>query len=362
MNFNQILKEAVQQNASDLHALIGQPPAFRINGNIVRSGHPIVTSQDVREFLEKTLTSTQWESLQKKLALCFSHFVADVGRFRATVYYHRNKAELSFRMIWPKIPGRESLGLPLVVEDLARRHHGLVIVTGPTGVGKTTTLNYMIDLINRERSSKIVMIEDPIEYEHQSAKSLVVQQEIPSDAPSFHAALIHALRQDPDVICIGEMRDLETIATALTAAETGHLVLTTLHTPNALQTIDRIVGAFPGDQRTFISHQFAGALEGIVSQMLLPRANNQGRVVACEVILGNDAVKNLIRDGKTHQIPSIVQTGAKQGMQLMDQTLKELFNNGTISHETYARATRKQTDSAPVLTGASLGASRVETS
>lgn len=357
MIINQLLREAVQSKASDLHIMVGLPPAFRINGKIERSNHPVVTTPDIREVLEKTLTAIQWEHLQKTMALCFSYVVPDVSRFRVTVYYHRSQAELSYRAIWPKVPSREGLGLPQVVDDLARRHHGLVIVTGPTGVGKTTTLNYMIDLINRERSEKIVMIEDPIEFEHKSNKCLVVQQEIPSDAPTFNAALIHALRQDPDVICIGEMRDVETIATALTAAETGHLVLTTLHTPSAILTIDRIVGAFPGEQRNFIANQFSGALEGIVSQMLLPRADNGGRVVACEVILGNDAVRNLIREGKTHQIPSIIQTGSKQGMQLMEQTLKEMANQGVISAETYSRAARRQADSGPY----QIGASKVQT-
>ena len=252
---------------------------------------------------------------------------------RVTVYYHAGVPELAVRLCALEINDSDVLGLPPIVSELARRPNGLVLITGPTGMGKTTTLNYMVDLINRERRCKIIAIEDPVEYVHRPLRSLIVQQEVYTDVLSFSRALVHVLRQNPDVIVIGEMRELETISTALTAAETGHLVLATLHTPNVIQTMERIIGVFPADQQSQIILQLANSLQGVVAQELIPRADGTGRVLAYEVLLPTSAVRNHIRENAVHKIENALVTGRREGMISMDACLSDLYQKAIISYD-----------------------------
>ena len=271
---------------------------------------------------------------ETELELDLSLYIPNISRFRVNVHLQRGNVEAAFRVIPSKIKTVEELGLPDVVSDLARKPNGLVLATGPTGMGKSTTLSAMVDLINSERRALIISIEDPIEYVHANKKSIVKQREVGSDTKTFSNALKHALRQDPDVILVGEMRDLETISTAITAAETGHLVLSTLHTPDAPQTIDRLIDIFPPHQQKQIMVQLAGCLQGVICQQLLPKKDGKGRVVACEVMVGTPAVRSLIREQKTEQLATVIQTSAQHGMITFDKTMKKLFNDGLIDKET----------------------------
>ena len=256
------------------------------------------------------------------------------GRVRATFYRRNSKPEMSFRFCGDRIPSREELGLPPKIDELARRPNGIVLITGPTGAGKTTTLNYLVDLINSERRCKIVTIEDPIEFVHENKRAIVVQQEVLSDVRSFNRALVHVLRQDPDVIVVGEMRDHETISTALTAAETGHLVLATMHSPNVSHALERILGVFDGVAQRQIVLQLANAMQGIIAQDLLPAADRTRRVLAYELIVANGAVRNLIRENQVHQLENTIQTGRKDGMTLMDNCLYDLYCKCLITYDT----------------------------
>ncbi|MEN6625427.1 MAG: PilT/PilU family type 4a pilus ATPase [Candidatus Sumerlaeia bacterium] len=331
--FSAILGHAHKLHASDVHLVAGLSPAYRVHGEIVLADAPPIPAEQLREIIYSMLNDVQRATLEHDLELCFS--IADDlrNRFRVTIYYHASSPEMAIRRCSADIPTREQLGLPKIVEEFARRRSGLVLVTGPTGVGKTTTLSFMIDLVNSERRCKIVTIEDPIEYIHSHKRAIVIQQELRSDVRSFSAALRNVLRQDPDVIVVGEMRDLETIETALTAAETGHLVLATLHTPNAQQTIERIVSAFPGNQQNQIIAQLSNSLQGVVAQLLLPRADKKGRVLACEILIANSAVRTHIRDNSIHQISSVIQMSKRFGMQSMDMSLAELYERGDISYD-----------------------------
>ncbi len=296
-----LLKTARDQGASDIHIVAEIPPAFRIDGEIILADCAPLTQKDTRELTYEILSNAQKEELEKELELSFSIYESKYGRFRVTVYLHSGNPELAIRPCNEMVQTAEELGLPIVIEDLARKKNGLVIITGPTGTGKTTTMNYMIDLINRERRCKIVTIEDPIEFVHRRKKAIVVQQEVRTDVLSFSRALRHVLRQDPDVICVGEMRDLETIGTALTAAETGHLVIATLHTPNTIQTMERIVSVFPAEQQNMVVVQLANCLQGLLAQLLLPHPGKRGgRVLACEVLITTNAARSMIRDGQFH--------------------------------------------------------------
>ncbi|NIM52533.1 MAG: PilT/PilU family type 4a pilus ATPase, partial [Gemmatimonadales bacterium] len=257
----------------------------------------------------------------------------DIGHFRITLYYAGGCVECAIRVCPPVIRGISELGLPEVAFELARSHVGLILITGPTGVGKTTTMASLIDQINRERRARIITVEDPVEYRHTHRQSVIIQQEIGADARSFDSALTHILRMDPDVIGVGEMRDLETIATALTAAETGHLVLATLHTPDSVGTVDRIVDVFPPNQQPQIITQLAASIQGVISQQLIPRIDKSGRVLATEVLVGTMAVRNVIRDRKSHLLYNIIQTSAEQGMHLMDESLTDLYETGVISYD-----------------------------
>lgn len=333
MDMRQILRTARKLNASDIHLVAGLPPAFRIDGEIALADADALTRDDTRRLAFELITADQKQVLERELELCFSLFDDKVGRFRVNAYYHAGNPELAVRMCAESIPDARELGLPPVIDELARRTSGLVIVTGPTGMGKTTTLNYMVDRINRERRCKIVTIEDPVEYVHEPKQAVIVQQEIHLDSKSFSRALRHVLRQDPDVIAVGEMRDYETVATALNAAETGHLVLSTLHTPSAVQTVERIIGVFPAAQQQQALIQVAASLQGIIAQRLLPTLKQRGRVLAAEVLVATTAVRRIIRDNECHRLTTVIETGQQYGMQTMDACLLELYERGEISYE-----------------------------
>lgn len=334
MNFATILKAARRENASDIHIIAGLPPAFRVTGEIILGNTPTMTREECTDMVFSLLNEQQKQHLEQTKELCFSMHDPNCGRLRVAVYFHSGTPEMAIRLCAQEMKSAEDLNLPPIMDDFARKPNGMVLITGPTGVGKTTTLNYVIDLINRERRCKIITIEDPIEFVHFPKKALIVQQEVYTDCLSFPAALRHILRQDPDIIVIGEMRDLETIATALTAAETGHLVLATLHTPNVSQTVERIVGVFPADQQRQIVLQLANCLQGVVSQDLLVRAGGKGLILSCEILVATAAIRNIIRENNLHQIYSAMQTGKKDGMVTMDQNLQELYEQGKITYDT----------------------------
>ncbi|MCL4424970.1 MAG: type IV pilus twitching motility protein PilT [Firmicutes bacterium] len=333
MDLQQLLREAVLKKASDLHLTVQSPPVLRINGELTRWGTSPLNAADTEGILLQILTEEQKRRFEAQGDLDFSYSLPGQGRFRVNAYRQRGTVALALRVIPYQVITLEELGFPPVVASLARQERGLVLVTGPTGSGKSTTLAAMIDLINSEQSCHIITLEDPIEYLHRHKLSVINQREIGSDTQSFALALRSALRQDPDVILIGEMRDLETISIALTAAETGHLVLATLHTTDAPQTVDRVVDVFPPHQQQQIRVQFAAVLQGILAQQLLPRADRPGRVAALEILVATPAVRNLIREGKTHQLSSALQTGAKYGMQTMESSLRVLAERGLISPE-----------------------------
>lgn len=333
LKLEEILKEAVQKGASDVHLTVGLPPVFRRIGRLEPQRQWPLLTPPITEALARQILEDRWGEFQNRKELDLAYSLPGLGRFRVNIFYQRGSVGVAIRLLNTKIPTLEELGLPSVVGELADQSHGLVLVTGPTGSGKSTTLAAMIDRINQRRSCHIITLEDPIEYLHQHKKSIVNQREIGSDSPSFASALRAALRQDPDVILVGEMRDLETMATAITAAETGHLVLTTLHTSSAVQSIDRIIDVFPPHQQAQVRIQLADTLVGVITQQLLPRADGQGRVVAVEVLIATPAVRNLIREGKTHQIISVMQTGGRFGMQTMEMALTNLAARGIINPE-----------------------------
>src|SRR5262245_23384809 len=330
---DRILRSARKLQASDIHLVRGVAPALRITGDIrLLEGEPL-EEELLRGLVETLLTEKQRHTLEGERQLCFSRHWDGVGRFRASVYFHAGCPEMAIRLCESAIRSRDDLHLPPVIDDLTRLPDGLILVTGPTGMGKTTSLNYMIDLINRERRAKIITIEDPVEFVHDNLCSIVIQQEVYTDTPGFQQALTHVLRQDPDVIVIGEMRDLETIATALTAAETGHLVLATLHTPDAVQTIQRIYGVFPADQQNHIQYQLANSLQAILAQNLLPRADGRGRILATEVCIATSAARNHIRAGTPHLLHNEMQLGRRYQMQTMDAVLVDLYQRGEITYD-----------------------------
>src|SRR5881275_3156476 len=324
-SIDDLLEQMVANGASDLHVTVGSPPAFRVRGHIVRAeGFEPFTSDDTRALLYRVLSSEQQKHFELKRQLDFAYAIPGLARFRVNVYYQSESVGAAFRLIPQEIKTLEELSLPPSLHSLAEYPRGLVLVTGPTGSGKSTTLAAIIDEINRTRSDHILTIEDPIEFVHKHKRCIVNQREIGPDAVSFGEALRAALRQDPDVILLGEMRDLETISTALTAAETGHLVFGTLHTQSAPSTIDRIVDVFPPEQQEQVRIMIAGSLQAVVTQALLPTADGAGRVAALEVLLPDDAVRNLIRQGKVEQIYSVMQTNTARGMHTMEQALADL--------------------------------------
>jgi twitching motility protein PilT len=333
MDFFKLVQSGIEKKASDIHITVGLPIIFRINGELVKFGDVNLTPQDTEKIAKTMLNEKQFSELQQKGEIDISYSTPGVGRFRINIYKQRGSYGIAIRIIPLKIPTLEELGLPLIVRDLARLPRGLILVTGPTGSGKSTTLAYMIDQMNREKKYHIITLEDPIEYLHKHNKSIINQREIGNDTLSFANALRAALRQDPDVILVGEMRDLETISIALTAAETGHLVLSTLHTLGAAKTVDRIIDVFPPHQQQQIRIQLSTVIEAIISQQLLPTIDGKARVAAFEVMIATSAISNLIREEKTHQIDTAIQTGSKLGMQTLDNSLLNLYRRGLISQE-----------------------------
>jgi twitching motility protein PilT len=332
LDFADLLLEVIERNASDLHLAAGAHPTVRIRGRLQPlEDYPVMTTEMTREIVYGILTNDQRQRLETDWQLDFAYSIPGRARFRVNAYYQRAAIGAAFRLIPFSIKTVDELGLPTIMHELATRPRGFVLVTGPTGSGKSTSLAAVVNEINETREEHIMTIEDPIEFLHSHKKCIVNQREIGSDAQSFAMGLKAALRQDPDVILVGEMRDLETIHTALTAAETGHLVFATLHTQDTPQTIDRIIDVFPASQQQQVRVQLAVALQGIVTQQLLPTADGAGRIAACEVLLATPAIRNLIREGKTHQIYSSLQTGGSLGMQTMDAALATLVRTGKIT-------------------------------
>lgn len=342
MEISELLRLTMERGASDLHLAVGRPPVIRIDGRLVNVDVPPLSPADTRRLVYGVLTDLQKQKFEDTKELDFSLSVSNLSRFRVNVHYQRGTVAAAFRAITSQIRNFEELNLPVrVCEKLARRPSGLVLLTGPTGSGKSTSLAAIIDLINSERDCHIITVEDPIEYLHSHKRALVEQREVNEDTFSFSNALKYSLRQDPDVIMVGEMRDLETISSAITAAETGHLVFSTLHTVDVAQTIDRIIDVFPPHQQEQVRTQLAGVIEGILCQTLLPTASGKGRSIAVEVLLGTDAVRSLIREGKTHQIYTQLEAGGGLGMQTMDRAIADLYKRGRISRETALTHARK---------------------
>jgi len=332
-DFADVLLEVLRLKASDLHLTAGSPPMVREKGRLRALDYPALTPQQTREIIYSILTNDQRKKLENDWQIDFAYSIPGQGRFRVNAYFQRASLGAAFRLIPNEMPALDDLGLPPTLREFIKKPRGFVLVTGPTGSGKSTTLAAMLDVINKERHEHIMTIEDPIEFLHRHQNCIVNQRELGSDAQSFALGLKAALRQDPDVILVGEMRDLDTIATALTAAETGHLVFATLHTQDTAQTVDRIVDVFPPAQQHQVRVQLSVSLQGIVTQQLLPTADGQGRVCATEILVPTPAVRNLIREGKTHQIYSALQTGGAHGMQTMDAALADLVRRNKITRE-----------------------------
>ncbi|HUT68966.1 MAG TPA: PilT/PilU family type 4a pilus ATPase [Dehalococcoidales bacterium] len=329
-----LLQLAKSKSASDLHMVVSKPPLFRIYGNLVPADDLAeLTSEDIDQALDQITTEKEKADFNSNLELDFGRTIPDAGRMRFNAAKQRGTTSLVIRLLPPEIPDPETLGLPKVCKELITRPRGLVVVSGPTGSGKTTTLASMINYLNQTENRRVITIEDPIEYTYNHIKCTITQRELGHDTLSFAEALRHVLRQDPDVILVGEMRDLETASAALTVAETGHLVLTTGHAPSAAQAVERIANMFPPHERHLAQERLASLLLGILCQALVPKASGSGRVAAIEVMLANPAVRNLIREGKTYQLPNTIRMNTQQGMELLDQALVRLYRNGMISRE-----------------------------
>lgn len=329
----EMLKIAKDAGASDVHITVGVPPKMRVNGKLITMDFERLLPADTKLLLEEIMTEQQKERFEESGEYDMSFSIIGQGRYRANVYKQRGSVALALRLVGTQVPSAESLGLPDSVIDLYQRKRGLVLVTGPTGSGKSTTLAAIIDKINSNRECHVITLEDPIEYLHQHRLSMVNQREIGLDSHNYAAALRAALREDPDVILVGEMRDYETISVAITAAETGHLVLSSLHTIGAASTVDRVIDVFPPHQQQQVRVQFANVLEAVVSQQLIPKADGSGRVAAFEVLHANHAVRNLIRESKSHQLMSVMQTNRKMGMIVMDEAIMQLYANGQITKD-----------------------------
>lgn len=331
MKIKEVLKRASEEGASDVHFTAGLPPKMRLSGSLVSMPYESLTGEDTMAAAKEIMSQEQFDHFMEKGEYDMSLSLKEAGRYRVNVFRQQGAAALAFRLVRSEIPSPEELGIPSSVIDLYNRKRGLILVTGPTGSGKSTTLASIIHKVNLCRDAHIITLEDPIEYVHTHKMSMVNQREIGSDTQSYANGLKAALREDPDVILVGEMRDYETISVAVTAAETGHLVLSTLHTIGAASTVDRIIDVFPPHQQQQIRVQLANVLEGIISQQLIPKADGRGRVGAFEVLHVNLAVRNLIREGKTHQLPSIMQTGRRQGMMTMDEAIIQLVRDRKIT-------------------------------
>ena len=329
----ELLKQAKEAGASDLHITVGIPPKMRVNGKLITMDYPRMMPDNTMEALLEVMNEQQRLKFEEKGELDMSFSVPEMGRFRVNAFKQRGTVAMAIRLVGTSVPSAEELRIPDSVIELYKKKRGLVLVTGPTGSGKSTTLAALIDKINHNREAHVITLEDPIEYLHRHDKSMVNQREIGLDTGNYTNALRAALREDPDVILVGEMRDFETISVAITAAETGHLILSTLHTIGAASTVDRIIDVFPPHQQQQIRVQFANVLEAVVSQQLVPKADGSGRVAAFEVLHANYAVRNLIREGKSHQLLSVMQTNRKSGMITMDEALIQLYQNKEITSE-----------------------------
>jgi len=333
-SIDDLLEKVVERRASDLHVTVGTEPVIRVHGHLERlSNYPKIRPDDSQRMLYQIMSTEQQKHFETKRQIDLSYSIPGLARFRVNIYFQRESVGAAFRTIPTELKTLEDLGLPESLHEFATKPRGLVLVTGPTGSGKSTTLAAIIDEINRTRRDHIMTIEDPIEFLHRHKSCIVNQREIGPDATGFAEALRGALRQDPDVILLGEMRDLETIATALTAAETGHLVFATVHTQDAPSTVDRLIDVFPGAQQSQVRVQIAATLQGIITQTLLPTADGHGRVPACEILVPDDACRNLIRQAKVEQIYSIMQTGTKRGMQTLEQSLADLVKRSVVTRD-----------------------------
>jgi len=339
-----ILGEVLDRAASDLHLTVGRPPLIRINGKLEDLDFPELSGHETRELIYSILTQEQRQKLETDWEIDLSYAVPGRARFRVNAFFQRNSLGAAFRLIPVSIKSIDELALPQVIHSFAGKPRGFILITGPTGSGKSTTLAAIIDEVNQNRHEHIMTIEDPIEFLHRHKNCVINQREVGTDTKSFNRALKSVLRQDPDVILVGEMRDLETIQTALTAAETGHLVFATLHTQDCPQTIDRMIDVFPPHQQEQIRVQIASTIQGIVTQQLLPRRDGRGRCVACEVLVPTPAVRNLVREGKTHQIYTVMQTGTKHGMQTMDYALADLVRRNVITRDLAERRSSNPED------------------
>ena len=359
MDITQLLTFAVEQGASDLHLSSGEPPVVRVHGDIKRLAHPALGREQVHKMAFDVMNDAQRRIFQERLDIDFSFELGDLARFRVNVFMQRKGEGAVFRTIPNKVVTLEDLAMPPILKEVCKKERGLVLLTGPTGSGKSTTLAAMVDYINSTYDCHILTVEDPIEFVHEPKKSLINQREVGPHTQSFASALRSALREDPDVILVGEMRDLETISLALTAAETGHLVFGTLHTSSAPKTVDRVIDAFPAGQQNQVRAMFSESIEAIVTQTLCKRKDGAGRIAACEILVGAPAVRNLIREGKIHQIPSAMQTGQKQGMQTLDMSLQDLVARGLIAKDEAAlRSSNPQLFGAAQV-GTSLGGVRL---
>jgi len=332
-HIDDLLRMVVEKGGSDLHLCVGVPPIIRIDGQLTPTPFDRVTPQDSQRMVYDILTDEQIQRFESSLELDCSYSLAKISRFRVNVYKDKGTIASAFRVIPTRIPTLEELNLPRVLADMTKKHRGLILVTGPTGSGKSTTLAAMINQINQERSAHIITMEDPIEYLHQHGRSIINQRELGMDTKAFLNALRASLREDPDVILVGELRDLDTISMAVTCAETGHLVFGTLHTNNAAQTVDRMVDVFPPGQQEQIRFQLSNNLEAVMCQQLIPKAGGPGRICAMEIMIATPAIRNLIREAKAHQITSSIQTSANVGMQTMDQSLRDHYQRGNITME-----------------------------
>ncbi|MBQ8598022.1 MAG: type IV pilus twitching motility protein PilT, partial [Lachnospiraceae bacterium] len=329
----EMLRIAKESGASDVHITVGVPPKMRVNGHLITMDFPRMLPPDTKALLTEIMDEKQMARFEEKGEHDMSFSIPNLGRYRVNAYKQRGSVAIALRLVGTKVPAPEELGVPASVIDLYQRKRGLILVTGPTGSGKSTTLAAIIDKINNNRECHVITLEDPIEYLHQHKLSMVNQREIGLDSQSYAQALRAALREDPDVILVGEMRDFETISVAITAAETGHLVLSTLHTIGAASTVDRVIDVFPPHQQQQVRVQLANVLEAVISQQLIPRADGRGRVAAFEVLHANHAVRNLIREGKSHQLMSVMQTNRKAGMIAMDEAIQQLYYSGAIDRE-----------------------------
>jgi twitching motility protein PilT len=330
---NQLLRAAIELKASDIHLTIGSAPVFRIHGDLKRYGQEVLKPEDTEQMARAIVPVHLWTEFKERGEMDFSYALPGVSRFRVNVYFQRSCISIALRVVPRNIPTLEELKLPPVLMKIAEKHQGLVLVTGPTGSGKSTTLASMIHYMNQTMRKHIITLEDPIEYLHKHGSSIIDQREVGFDTKSFAYGLRSALRQDPDVILLGEMRDLETIQTAITAAETGHLVLGTLHTSSAVSTIERIIDVFPAEQQSQVRVQLASVLQGVIAQRLLPTVDKKGRIAVSEILLNNSAVANLIRSEKIHQIPTVMQTSKAIGMELFESNVNRFLNAGMISKE-----------------------------